>query len=108
MSRATGRIRLLTAAAGLLLLVPLPGCAQDRPERADRVAVVTTPLEALQTGQYQAAVTGYRWQVRNGRDLLESARGWARALAATGDYEDALEALDEAEAAGADPAELAD
>jgi len=97
-------IRLLTVTAGLVLLVPLPGCAQDRSAAGER----SDALEAFQTGEYGDAVRAYRTAVRAGRDLPESARGWARALAATGKYEAALEALDEAEAAGVSTSAVAD
>lgn len=100
-------LRFTAAVAATVLLFPLPGCAQDRPvdggERDGRVgsaASPTSPLEALETGAYDAAVTDFRAAVAMRRDMPASVRGLARALAATGRYEDALDALDEAVAEG--------
>ena len=98
--------------AGLVLaafaVAPLPGCAQGAsPDRgapsSDRLA---SALEAYQTGDYPAAVRAYRALARSRPADPRGARGWARSLAATGGYDEALAALDEAAAGGTPPAEL--
>ncbi|WP_419948017.1 tetratricopeptide repeat protein [Candidatus Palauibacter sp.] len=95
----------------LALAAAVPAAAQER-ESADRADdPLAAAFEALQTGEYRQAVAGFRDLARSGRGFPASARGWARALAATGDYEPALDALDRSAARapdGADPdAELA-
>lgn len=94
-SQAAG-IPVLLAIATLSL--PASGCAQDV---ADVDA--TGAREALLTGDYDAAVRAYRALSRGGQGLPESARGLARALAATGEYDRALAALEEAAAAAGPP-----
>ncbi len=102
---------LALAGPGLVFTAPLPGGAQERESADDRAGPLDVALEAYQTGDYGQAVAAYRALARSGRDFPVSARGWARALAATGEYESALDALDRASArapSGTDPdAELA-
>ncbi|MDX1394586.1 MAG: tetratricopeptide repeat protein [Gemmatimonadota bacterium] len=86
---------------GLLWLVPIPACAQDV-ESAD----VGLAREAFQTGDYDEAVRQYGALAREGRDYPTAARGWAESLAITGEYEAALDALDEARTGAANPVEL--
>ncbi|WP_420635458.1 tetratricopeptide repeat protein [Candidatus Palauibacter sp.] len=84
--------------------VPIPVCAQEGGGAARGADPLAAALEALQTGEYRQAVSGYRTLARSGREFPASARGWARALAATGEYESALEALERASARVADRA----
>ena len=91
--------------AALLFAVPA-AAAQDGGRAAGRADPLAAAREALQTGEYDRAAAAFRSLARGGRAFPASARGWARALAATGEYESALEALDQAAArapAGADP-----
>ncbi|MDX1576941.1 MAG: tetratricopeptide repeat protein [Gemmatimonadota bacterium] len=76
---------------GLVLSAPLPGCAQDAGSPAD-------PREAYQRGDYERAARGWEDLARR-EGGAEAYRGRALALAATGEYETALRALDEAPAA---------
>ena len=89
-------------AAGLALgvAVPLPGCAQESPAGG-----LPAARDALRRGEHEEAVRAYRALAEADGDP-EAARGWAGALAATGAYEEALDALDRSEAAGAPPVEL--
>ena len=98
--------RVPLAALILALAVPLPAWAQERGSAPAADDALAAAVEALQTGEYRQAVAGFRDLARSGREFPASARGWARALAATGEYESALEALDRAAARapdGADP-----
>ncbi|MFV1988146.1 MAG: tetratricopeptide repeat protein [Gemmatimonadota bacterium] len=101
--RPSAGARCITVALGALVLPPVPACAQDVGS-ADLAAAV----EAHQTGDYETAVKEYRTLALAGADYPASGRGWALALAATGRYEDALEALSRSadRAAESDPAEL--
>jgi len=76
-------------------LAPLPGCAQDVLAR-----------EAYQTGDYPAAVRAYRALARSHPADPRGARGWARSLVATGRYNEALDALANAEGHGTRTVEL--
>ncbi|WP_425154488.1 tetratricopeptide repeat protein [Candidatus Palauibacter sp.] len=99
-------LRVPLAALILALAVPLPAWAQERGSAPAADDALTAAVEALQTGEYRQAVAGFRDLARSGREFPASARGWARALAATGEYESALEALDRAAGRapdGADP-----
>ncbi|MDH3735182.1 MAG: tetratricopeptide repeat protein, partial [Gemmatimonadota bacterium] len=80
------------AALAAVLLLAVPGCAQDSGS-----ADFATAHAAYQTGDYDAAVGGYRALAREGRDFPVSGRGWARGLAMTGEYEAALDALDQSD-----------
>ena len=95
------------SAAAALVPVAVPvGAVQEQGGAAPGGDALAAAREALQTGEYRDAVRAYRRLARAGRAFPAAARGWARALAATGDYADALEALDEAAArapADADP-----
>ena len=91
----------LATALVLALAGPAPGCAQETAP-----GDLATARDALQRGRYEEAVRGYRALAEAG-GAPEAARGWARALAATGRYEAALEALERAEAAGTPAFELA-
>ncbi|WP_419942333.1 tetratricopeptide repeat protein [Candidatus Palauibacter sp.] len=99
-------LRVPPAALILALAVPLPAWAQERGSAPAADDALAAAVEALQTGEYRQAVAGFRDLARSGREFPASARGWARALAATGEYESALEALDRAAGRapdGADP-----
>jgi len=95
--------------AGLALaafaLAPIPGCAQESASDASPAALARA-REAYQTGDYGAAVRAYQALARSRPDDPRGARGWARSLAATGEYEAALDALGEAAADGTPGAEL--
>ncbi len=83
---------------GLVLATPGQGCAQERAG-----ASTLDPLEAYQTGAYEEAVAAYRTLARAGEGFPHAARGWAVSLAATGQYESGLAALDEGARATAEP-----
>ncbi|WP_420637330.1 tetratricopeptide repeat protein [Candidatus Palauibacter sp.] len=89
----------------LALAVPLPAWAQDRGSAPPGNDALAAAVQALQTGEYRQAVAGFRDLARSGREFPASARGWARALAATGEYESALEALDRVAARAPPPAD---
>ncbi|MCY3698744.1 MAG: tetratricopeptide repeat protein [Gemmatimonadetes bacterium] len=88
----------------LVLLAPTSGRAQERSDAEGGGGPLAAALEAHQTGDYGQAVAAYRSAARVGGEFPASARGWARALAATGEYESALEALDRAAARAPDGA----
>ena len=85
----TGGVPLVVALTALV--VPGSGCAQE-------AATVDGSHARGQflAGEYEEAARSYRALARAGQSFPESARGLARALAATGEYDRALEALDEA------------
>ncbi|MXW55247.1 MAG: tetratricopeptide repeat protein, partial [Gemmatimonadales bacterium] len=102
---AARRIRFALPALALVLAAPPSGRAQEPPEAAGDGGPLAAALEAHQTGDYGQAVAAYRSAARAGREFPASARGWARALAATGEYESGLEALDRAAARAPDGAD---
>ncbi|WP_428275503.1 tetratricopeptide repeat protein [Candidatus Palauibacter sp.] len=96
--------RLALPLLALALAAPLSVGAQERASANDG-GPLDAALEAHQTGDYGQAVAAYRSLARSGREFPASARGWARALAATGEYESALDALDRAAARAPDGAD---
>ncbi len=102
---ALGSALALGLGLALGLASPPPGHAQESAGAGGRSGPLAAAIESHQTGDYGRAVAAYRSAARAGREFPASARGWARALAATGEYESALEALDGAAARAPDGAD---
>ncbi len=99
------RFALPALALALVLVAPPSARAQERAAADGDGGPLAAALEAHQTGDYGQAVAAYRSAARAGRAFPAAARGWARALAATGEYESALDALDRAAARAPDGAD---
>lgn len=95
--RAPRTFVLAAGAAATLLAVPLYGAAQD-------AARLGEARDAYRTGRWDQAIDAYRDLVR-GADAPdpEALRGYGRALAVVGRYDDAIEALSTDAAGGLRP-----
>jgi tetratricopeptide (TPR) repeat protein len=77
----------------LLGILALPDLSRALPEDEAPAALVD-PRQALRTGDYEGAAAGFQAELERDPEKIEAARGWAEALAATGEYRKALEVLE--------------